>query len=48
MMSEVRSIRSLDKDRGWRARAIVVTDATRGENVSELWEKVAATAHSRR
>src|SRR5947209_5008386 len=38
MMSEVRSILSLDKDRAWRP-PIVLTDATRGENVSELWDK---------
>src|SRR2546426_4184238 len=41
MMNEVRSILSLDKDRAWRP-PIVLTDATRGENVSELWEKIEA------
>src|SRR5213595_115992 len=39
MLNEVRSILSLDKDRAWRP-PIVLTEATRGENVSELWEKV--------
>ncbi len=41
MMNEVRSILSLDKDRAWRP-PIVLTDATRGENVPELWEKIEA------
>jgi len=41
MLNEVRSILSLDKDRAWRP-PIVLTDATRGENVPELWEKIEA------
>jgi len=39
MLSEVRSILSLDKERAWKP-PIVLTEATRGEKVSELWEKV--------
>jgi LAO/AO transport system kinase len=39
MLNEVRSILSLDKDREWRP-PIVLTEATRGENVPELWEKI--------
>jgi LAO/AO transport system kinase len=39
MLNEVRSILSLDKDRAWRP-PIVLTEATRGERVPELWEKV--------
>jgi len=41
MQSEVRSILSLDKERAWRP-PIVMTEATRGENVPELWEKIEA------
>jgi LAO/AO transport system kinase len=46
MLGEVRSILGLvpvgsDGDREWRP-PIVLTDATRGENVPELWEKIAA------
>jgi LAO/AO transport system kinase len=41
MLSEVRSILSLDKERAWRP-PIVLTDARRGENVPELWEKIEA------
>jgi LAO/AO transport system kinase len=41
MVNEVRSVLSLDKEREWRP-PIVLTDATRGENVPELWEKVEA------
>jgi LAO/AO transport system kinase len=41
MLNEVRSILSLDKDRPWRP-PIVLTEATRGENVPELWEKIEA------
>jgi LAO/AO transport system kinase len=41
MLNEVRSILSLDKERAWRP-PIVLTDATRGENVPELWEKIEA------
>ena len=40
MLNEVRSILSLDRDRDWRP-PIVLTDATRGENVPELWERIA-------
>src|SRR6478609_6915189 len=39
MMNEVRSILSLDRDRAWKP-PIVLTEATRGENIPELWEKV--------
>jgi LAO/AO transport system kinase len=39
MLNEVRSILSLDKSRDWRP-PIVLTEATRGENVAELWEKL--------
>ena len=39
MLNEVRSILGLDPDRKWRP-PIVLTEATRGENVPELWEKV--------
>jgi LAO/AO transport system kinase len=41
MLKEVRSILSLDKERAWRP-PIVLTEATRGENVPELWEKIEA------
>jgi LAO/AO transport system kinase len=46
MLNEVRSILGLapvgsDGDREWRP-PIVLTEATRGENVPELWEKIAA------
>src|SRR5919202_302547 len=40
MLNEVRSILSLDRERAWRP-PIVLTEAMRGENVPELWEKVA-------
>jgi LAO/AO transport system kinase len=40
MLNEVRSILALDRDREWRP-PIVLTEATRGENVPELWEKIA-------
>src|SRR5947199_3307337 len=39
MLNEVRSILSLDRDSSWRP-PIVLTDATRGENVPELWGKI--------
>jgi LAO/AO transport system kinase len=39
MLNEVRSILSLDKERAWRP-PIVLTEATRGEKVPELWEKI--------
>jgi GTPase len=41
MLSEVRSILSLDRSSAWRP-PIVLTEATRGENVPELWEKISA------
>jgi LAO/AO transport system kinase len=41
MLNEVRSILSLDKERAWRP-PIVLTEATRDENVPQLWEKIAA------
>jgi LAO/AO transport system kinase len=39
MLKEVRSILSLDPDRAWKP-PIVLTEATKGENIPELWEKV--------
>jgi GTPase len=39
MVNEVRSVLSLDRDRAWKP-PIVLTEAMRGENVPELWEKV--------
>src|SRR5213594_1962449 len=39
MLNEVRSILSLDRDRAWQP-PIVLTDASRGENVPELWSKI--------
>jgi LAO/AO transport system kinase len=39
MLSEVRSILSLDRERPWRP-PIVLTEASRGENVPELWERI--------
>jgi LAO/AO transport system kinase len=39
MVNEVRSILSLDRDRAWQP-PIVLTDATRGENVPKLWAKI--------
>jgi GTPase len=39
MLNEVRSVLSLDKERAWKP-PIVLTEAMRGENVPELWEKV--------
>jgi LAO/AO transport system kinase len=41
MLNEVRSILALDRSREWRP-PIVLTEATRGENVPELWEKIEA------
>jgi LAO/AO transport system kinase len=41
MLNEVRSILSLDRERTWKV-PIVLTEASRGENVAELWEKIAA------
>ena len=39
MVNEVRSILTLDKERTWKT-PIVLTEAMRGENVPELWEKI--------
>src|ERR671915_709364 len=39
MLSEVRSILALDRDRAWKV-PIVLTEAMRGENVEVLWEKI--------
>src|SRR4051812_43739895 len=39
MLNEVRSVLSLDKESAWRP-PIVLTEASRGENVPELWEKI--------
>jgi LAO/AO transport system kinase len=39
MLNEVRSILSLDRESTWKP-PIVLTDATRGENVPELWDKI--------
>jgi len=39
MLNEVRSILSLDRESNWKP-PIVLTDATRGENVSKLWAKI--------
>ena len=41
MLNEVRSILSLDRERAWRP-PIVLTEATSGENVEELWSKIEA------
>src|SRR5437764_3344734 len=39
MLNEVRSVLSLDTESAWKP-PIVLTEASRGENVPELWEKV--------
>ena len=39
MLNEVRSILSLDRERAWRP-PIVLTEATRGQNVDTLWQKI--------
>jgi LAO/AO transport system kinase len=39
MLNEVRSILALDKERTWKV-PIVLTEATRDENVDVLWEKL--------
>jgi len=39
MLNEVRSILSLDRESSWKP-PIVLTEATRGENVEELWGKI--------
>ena len=41
MLNEVRSILALDRDRDWRP-PIVLTEATRGEGVADLWDSIAA------
>ncbi|HET7044706.1 MAG TPA: methylmalonyl Co-A mutase-associated GTPase MeaB [Gaiellaceae bacterium] len=41
MVSEVRQVLSLDRDRAWKV-PIVLTESLRGEGVGELWEKVEA------
>jgi LAO/AO transport system kinase len=41
MVNEVRSILSLDKERSWKP-PIVLTEATTGENVPELWKQIGA------
>jgi LAO/AO transport system kinase len=41
MLNEVRSILSLDKERPWKP-PIILTEATTGQNVPELWEKIEA------
>src|SRR5256714_4726886 len=41
MLNEVRSILALDKTSEWKP-PIVLTEATTGENVAELWEKIEA------
>ena len=39
MLNEVRSVLSLDKESAWKP-PIVLTEASRGENVPELWVKI--------
>jgi LAO/AO transport system kinase len=39
MLTEVRSVLSLDRERAWKV-PIVLTESLRGENVPELWAKV--------
>ena len=39
MLTEVRSVLSLDRDRAWKV-PIVLTEAHRDENVAELWAKI--------
>jgi LAO/AO transport system kinase len=39
MLTEVRSVLSLDKESAWKP-PIVLTEAARGENVPELWAKI--------
>jgi GTPase len=39
MLNEVRSIVALDHDRDWQP-PIILTEALRGENVAELWERI--------
>ncbi|TMM26587.1 MAG: methylmalonyl Co-A mutase-associated GTPase MeaB [Actinobacteria bacterium] len=40
MLNEVRSVLALDTESAWQP-PIVLTEASRGENIPELWEKVA-------
>ncbi len=40
MLNEVRSVLALDEESAWKP-PIVLTEAARGENVPELWEKIA-------
>jgi LAO/AO transport system kinase len=39
MLNEVRAIVALDHDRDWQP-PIILTEALRGENVAELWERI--------
>jgi LAO/AO transport system kinase len=39
MLNEVRSVLALDSESEWRP-PIVLTEAARGENITELWEKI--------
>jgi LAO/AO transport system kinase len=39
MLNEVRSVLSLDKESAWKP-PIILTEASRGENVPELWAKI--------
>jgi LAO/AO transport system kinase len=39
MLNEVRSVLALDRESAWKP-PIVLTEAARGENVPELWEKI--------
>ncbi|HKP17078.1 MAG TPA: methylmalonyl Co-A mutase-associated GTPase MeaB, partial [Gaiellaceae bacterium] len=41
MLNEVRSVLALDRERAWKV-PIVLTEAHRGENVPQLWEKIEA------
>lgn len=41
MLNEVRQVLALDRERRWKP-PIVLTEALRGENVPELWEKIEA------
>ena len=41
MLNEVRQVLALDTERTWKT-PIVLTEATRGENVAKLWEQVEA------
>jgi LAO/AO transport system kinase len=39
MLNEVRSVLALDRESAWKP-PIILTEAARGENVPELWEKI--------